>query len=598
MSLTSTNFNISFNLSVSPQPEFILTDVTDYSAQSVAIADITGNLKITAPSGVVYNGTNDIVGSSSRINGTTILVPLLSGGTPEVGLYSFEYTVTEAGTGDTAVLTKTFNYQYATPSMSVGATVDCLSPRLTGSDNTNYLSGSVSPSDRFSIAGVDTGSNFFSVAGDKTGYLVVGDTFNIINSTANDGEYTVTGVSYDKINDQTDITVASISNATVDGTLVGRKTTLFYPAVLQIADVVGYSTTLQTNTFYSQTHEFLFEARNYYDFGNGISVVDFVSKGTEVDVDCDVRLCSIFCCVNEVFNKYMSYKNSGNTKLAQIALEQYILVTSHLASLRTAFECGDDTAVTNLVNQIKVAANCTDECSCNDDGGEPTPITGLGGAGSVVVQSSGNGVEVATNVSGSTTTYTLSLSESILNSITAASSTSSVSGGTGVSVTSTTVGSNTDYEVSLTTPVVTPEEFMAFNVKIDVASGVASVTGSNYSVQNQSNLNDSTITFSNPDSGAPSFYYYRLRVNSFQNVPNSSYKVLITPYFVSTPPFSNINSNSIYGLFTRYLNPVVTEQKSGEFDIMFIGVGGYPIQRSSISNTTYDKIYFNVQIIE
>jgi hypothetical protein len=66
MALTSTDFNISFDLS-SSTPKFVLTDITDYSSQSVSESDVTGKIKITAPSGVVYTGTNDVQVGTSRL---------------------------------------------------------------------------------------------------------------------------------------------------------------------------------------------------------------------------------------------------------------------------------------------------------------------------------------------------------------------------------------------------------------------------------------------------------------------------------------------------------------------------------------------------
>ena len=75
MSLISTKLNVAYSLG-GTSPKFVFTDVTDYSAQSVAIADITGVIEVTAPSGIVYTGGSpDITGSVSRINSTTILIP-------------------------------------------------------------------------------------------------------------------------------------------------------------------------------------------------------------------------------------------------------------------------------------------------------------------------------------------------------------------------------------------------------------------------------------------------------------------------------------------------------------------------------------------
>lgn len=592
MALTSTDFNISFDLSVT-NPEFVLTDVTDYASQSVALSDIIGKLKVTAPSGVVYNGTSDVDGNVSRINGTTILVPLLSDGTPEVGLYTFEYTATASSVSVSKV--KTFQYSYVKPTETNEATSDCLSPELTGKDTTNYLVNAITPSDRFNISAVSIVDNTFSIAGEKSAFVVQGDTFSVINSTGNNGDYTVTGVEYDKTTDNTVISVASVTDATVDGTLVTRKTTLFYPSVLQLNPLVGYEKSISTNSFYSQTHEFLFNTKGYWDYGNGIKIVDSFSSTKEIDVECDVRLCDIFCCVNATFNEYMKYKCVNKT-LADIALERYTIVTSHLASLRTAFECGDSAAVDSLTTQIKEVAQCNDDCSCTD--GDPTPITGLGGSGTVVVQSGGNGVEVASNVVGNTTTYTLTLSQSVLDDIAAAGSVTTItSSDSSIDVVATPSGSDIAYDIRIpaSTPVIPPREIMAFRVNLDITAGVPNYSSSisNIVIQNQSNFNETTVSISDPDSGAPSHYNQRFRINGFQNTGNNDYKIFTNISFLEN---SNFTSNNASGLFYDYVRLQTVESKSGEVDFMLVDESGYVLKRYDLSN--YEKIYFNVQIIE
>lgn len=595
MALTTTDFNVSFLLGGSSKV-FKFTDVTDYTSQGESLNDVTGRIKITAPSGVVYNnlaGSADITGSTSRINTTTIQVPLLSDGTPEVGLYTFEYQSTIGAVVVSKI--KTFSYSYKKPTPSNQATVDCLSPQLSGSDTTNYLVNSLTPSDRFSITSVSAANNTISIAGEKVGFVTVGDTFSIINSSGNDGDYTVISVEYDKATDTTVISVASITNSTIDGTVVTRKTTLFYPSVLQLTPLVGTEKTLSTNSFYSQTHEFLFKTKGYYQYTNGISISDSFSSSKEIDVDCDIRLCDIFCCINSLFNDYIKYKEANNTTLAAIELERYVLATSHLASLRTAFECGDTVAVDNLVTQIKKVAQCNSDCSCSD--GDPAPITGLGSGTTTVVSTSGNGIQVASNVSGTETTYTLSLSQSILDDITNATATSSVvSSDSSLVVTSSVVGSNTEYNVTLppSTPIIEPKEMMAFDVDINLTSGFA-YTISNSTIQNPTNL-QSSVVFTDVDSAAPANYWYRLKIDGFQSSFNTTYKAFVSFTFASTSGSPGVDSNNVSGLFSRYLNPTIVKKESGEFYIIFLGVGGYPVSRLGMSQ--YSNIKLNIKIIE
>jgi hypothetical protein len=592
--------NISFSLDSSPK-EFVFTDVTDYSAQSVTASDIIGSIKVTAPSGVVYGGQPDdieiqpIAGGfyPGRINKNQILVPLLSDGTPEVGQYIFEYTATDGV--DSVVYTKTVNFQYVKPTAGIQSVYDCLSPKLTTEDTTNYLYGSIDPSDRFNVASADISGNTFSISGEKSAFVRVGDTFSIISSTGNDGDYTVTSVAYNAVLDTTVIGVSSVVDATADGVLVTRKAQIFYPQVLGLNPLVGYSKKLETSVFYTNTHEFKYDTKSFYDLTDGVSIVDSNTDNQEIDIQCDVRLCEVFCCISSKFNEYLTYKNRDNKTLAEYALDQYVLATSHLAALRTAFECGKSADVTALTEQIKEVTQCNGDCSC--DNGTPVLVTGLGGGTTTVVATSGNGIEVASVTAGSTTTYTLSLAQSILNDIANASATSSVSAGTGITVVATPSGSNTDYQVSVTTPAVLPEEMMVFKVEMDYdfSTGVRSYTVKDSTIQNASNLQNPT-TFT--ETGITNIWdTYGVTVTGFQSVANSTYKVTVDSYFQEYSPGGVLDSDSTDSTFSGLgVRPSVVQTASGSFDLRFTDVLGNYLAKGSFG--TYSKIYLTIKIYE
>lgn len=75
----------------------------------------------------------------------------------------------------------------------------------------------------FSIAGVDTGTDTFSIPGQQTGYIQSGDNLRVTGSTGNDGDYTVATVNYDSGNDETDLGVnETVDDSNADGTLEWR----------------------------------------------------------------------------------------------------------------------------------------------------------------------------------------------------------------------------------------------------------------------------------------------------------------------------------------------------------------------------------------
>tara|TARA_R110001599_G_scaffold66248_2_gene187222 strand:- start:24405 stop:26222 length:1818 start_codon:yes stop_codon:yes gene_type:complete len=605
MALTTTDFNVSFLLGGSSKV-FKFTDVTDYTSQGESLNDVTGRIKITAPSGVVYNnlgGSADITGSTSRINTTSIQVPLLSDGTPEVGLYTFEYQSTIGAVVVSKI--KTFSYSYKKPTPSNQVTVDCLTPELSGSDTTNYLVNSLTPFDRFSITSVSAANNTISIAGEKVGFVAVGDTFSVTGSSAINGDYTVTGVDYkfSSTENNTVITVASITSASTGGLVVTRKTTLFYPSVLQLPPLVGTQKTLDTSTFYSQTNEFLFKTKGYYEYTNGISISDSFSSSKEIDVDCDIRLCDIFCCINSLFNDYIKYKEANNTTLAAIELERYVLATSHLASLRTAFECGDTAAVDNLVTQIKKVAQCNSDCSCSD--GTPSIIGGLSGGGgsssTSVVTSGGNGIDVSSSVSGSVTDFSLTLNSSVVSDIQSGLATSSVSSlsGSGISVTPSSSGANTEYSLALSSTPVSPKETMVMKLE-SVSQGFNQprvFTPKDVTIQNPTNLRQPLFFTEVPVSS--NWDLYTLRVSGFQLTPNSTYKVDISSYFQEYKANSVqvVNSSEI-GYEAYYLDVKVVKLESDSFDLVFVTKDGDYVTPGAVGLNKYDKIYLNIKIYE
>jgi hypothetical protein len=74
---------------------------------------------------------------------------------------------------------------------------------------------------RFPIVDIDTVNDSFSVAGDKTGDLVVDQVIQVEGSTGNDGSFTVTSTSFNSSSNETVISVSeNVSNSTADGSVI------------------------------------------------------------------------------------------------------------------------------------------------------------------------------------------------------------------------------------------------------------------------------------------------------------------------------------------------------------------------------------------
>lgn len=73
----------------------------------------------------------------------------------------------------------------------------------------------------YSILAVDTTNDIFTVSGDVTNLLKVDQAILVVNSTGNNGTYTITNLAFDSGNNETDITVSeNVSNSTADGRIV------------------------------------------------------------------------------------------------------------------------------------------------------------------------------------------------------------------------------------------------------------------------------------------------------------------------------------------------------------------------------------------
>jgi len=151
MALTTVDFKTTFQFGATPKTfEFI--DQTDYAGQSVALVDADGIFTIVDPLGnTIYNNTDysspDIDPNVSLTNSTTILLPLDGSGKVIQGQYTITYTVRDTGGApDYASLVKTFTLAYASPTISLVLTADCVKPLLKSTDDTNYTINSVDPS--------------------------------------------------------------------------------------------------------------------------------------------------------------------------------------------------------------------------------------------------------------------------------------------------------------------------------------------------------------------------------------------------------------------------------------------------------------------
>lgn len=151
--LLNTTFTVDFQLGSTPK-QINVTDTSDYAGYGVNLSDVQGVITVYDPSGnawyVNQNGFSapDIDGSvpGGLTNLYTIALPTLPDGSVTPGTYKVVMVTQITGNTPFSITTvNTYNYTFVAPTISITQTVDCITPRFTSSDTTNYVVNGITP---------------------------------------------------------------------------------------------------------------------------------------------------------------------------------------------------------------------------------------------------------------------------------------------------------------------------------------------------------------------------------------------------------------------------------------------------------------------
>lgn len=401
-----------------------LTDQTDYTIYGILDSNVKGNFLINAPAGVIHNGTSwstpDIDFTIPDIS-YTIQPPRDNNRVPQEGTYSHQYTIQ---------ITRT-------------------------------------------ITDLNQGAKWFEIAGDLTGITPTSGSITIVDSTGNNGTYTIVSVAL--VGSDTRFTVAeTIPSAVVDGDLqfyltfdlveydffwcapeasisiaydcvaphiastdntsynisrtgyytslaptsLSRVHTLKYPSGItpvQPADSVTSGQTNTVNELYTETWQALIQTALVYILPNGGLLVNYTLTGAKSEsVSCTAGLCTISQCVYNAMDAY-SRALSGNYADLQSKQQMLLQIVGYWIKYSTALTCGSTQHQTEALNAI-VAITRSNDCGCFPDSnisGTPQKVIGYGFAGgssgTFVVATGSGGITVTSATVGTTTTYTVSL---------------------------------------------------------------------------------------------------------------------------------------------------------------------------------------------
>ena len=219
----------------------------------------------------------------------------------------------------------------------------------------------------------------------------------------------------------------------LDKTHYGTPTTkteliTLYPPQLLIDS--GKATVVTSNSSsllyvfgYTGTYVATIDTLVTYVQGN-VTVSGRVTADKEISVQCSLNICSLIACYNDKLRKLTNQvSKSGYLESVDNALKTDMLLASfYLLAYKENAACGNYTKATDDYNKLAKVLNC--DCGCGDVNKisddirlvNPNFDTNIATVYNVVGQGS---ITVTYNTVGNTTTFTVSLSQSLINAINA-----------------------------------------------------------------------------------------------------------------------------------------------------------------------------------
>jgi hypothetical protein len=248
------------------------------------------------------------------------------------------------------------------------------------------------------------------------------------------------------------LTVRDVTPWTTNGFTVDSRTfTLYYPQGSGPSPIVTVSDTITTPDLWTGG---AYTAVLEVTVTNGNYTTSLVSrKNFEANCMSGADLCTLVC----VLNKVQLQTESRNLTVSADAEARYAQMVDLMTHITAAAKCGMGTQLDNLLDDFYTLGGATRNCDCGcADSSGPTVLVpihpGGGGSGSVVqiIVAAGPGIEVSYN--SGTATYTVAMSAANV-ALLASLYNTVVDAGTGITVTPVPVGIVTTYTVSVTDPV-------------------------------------------------------------------------------------------------------------------------------------------------
>lgn len=574
--MATITFNVTFNYATD---KLVFTDTSDWAGQGIDKQYLIGDFKVVTPDGNTYyeNVTQAFITGTAQAGASTTLT-LASGASAVDDYYKDYYLQLVSGTGGTNQYRRITAYNGTTKVATVESAWTVTPDNTTGYKMTlGDIFINTDLSNQKGITVPLTAQNL-PFNGD---YTIIYSVYNT-NTAETYTDTKVFTLCYTSptviITHEVDcITPEFVSvddtNYEVDSVTpsIVRSHTLIYPNALA-PDDTGNVQTITTGVFYTGVQQTKLVSQLTYDYTGGVYVYDEVDGSKSTDVECDNRLCDIFCCVITLYNNMNKYKGK-NDDLYKTYLEDFTQVMSLVALAREAWNCGKEDKLNSIVSDIRDIANCTEGCGCSDS--DPQQVTGLGATLSLVEVVSGDAyMQVTSTTVGNTTIYTIKLDPTYASNWNSLYNTT-VSTGTPTYLTITPSGTNPkNYQIDFTPSANwTNQDELCFKVLVDYTDYLGTfITVENTEIQPPSGSNFTSPTFASEvvPANAASFLnsIALFNVTGFMSSANDNFKVFLTSEIVSVKPGEIVITNpGLLSYMTGVLVPQLNYVQSGSFQI-------------------------------
>jgi len=387
-------------------------------------------------------------------------------------------------------------------------------------------------------------------------------------------------------------TAADTTNYTVNSVTptITREFILTYPTGSGGTPIINNtSATITTSTFYNGLQVLTVDSDLSFEYSN-FFVSDNVVGTKSQNVDCSF-FCELYCCLKSL-NGRMDLAMGVNDVLFEQLSEQFQLVMAKVQLLLSSIDCGKQNDANIYIAQIKILANCTNDCTCTD--GTPSLVTGIGGINNVnvVVVSGGAPITVTPVTVSGITTYTISFDQVLVTKIN--NSYNTVVTNTDGTITVQDSGIISDartFEISANYVEYNRLEFTA-RIQYSVPGApVCTITVGNTLVSGANMDSPAVVTNATIGLSNGKFFNNLFTVSGFMVTPANDYKVDIEAVLLGLNPAAT----NMYNLPKQLLCEVL-DQASGTFNFRFTDVNGMPLTNDYMTTTTDIKV--NIKISE